>query len=107
MMVPNLTLHPAFGKIVFALADLLCGYLLLVIIQLQSVRGAIAEADTRKGAQDMPTKPGSLSGQNSRATAFAVSFWLFNPLVFTVSTRGNADALICLLVLGMSSSMHD
>jgi hypothetical protein len=33
------------------------------------------------------------------------SLWLFNPFVFNVSTRGNADALIALLVVSTIYSL--
>jgi hypothetical protein len=63
MMVPNVY-FPAFGKILFALTDILIGVLLQLILQLN--------------------KGYSVS---SKQCFVFVATWLFNPIVINVSTR--------------------
>lgn len=66
----------SWGKLLFCLADLMAGYFLLrVLISHYAV------------AKEKALKLVALS-------------WLFNPLVFTISTRGNAESILCCLVLG-------
>ncbi len=74
LLTPNITLCTEFGKIIFIVCDVLAGYLLYRILRLRSC----------------PT---------SLATGCA-ALWLLNPLPATVSSRGNAESLIAVLVLG-------
>ena len=74
VLVPNAWLHAAWGKLVFAGTDLLCGYLIQrILAQYEKV--------------------------TESRSKMLVSMWLFNPIVVNVSTRGNAEALVSLLVL--------
>jgi phosphatidylinositol glycan class M len=75
LLTPNILIHPAFGKLCFAALDLLVAILIERLLVLS-----------------MPKK-------NSTTIAACLIAWLFNPFVFTVSTRGNADVLIAALVL--------
>ena len=63
-----------FGKVLFIFADLCIGFLLYKIL---IMRGLPAKA----------------------ALKFVTFGWLFNPISFTISTRGNADPLVGLLCL--------
>ena len=76
LMVPNVTLHPACGKLLFVLADLLVGVLLFRVLR------------ERDGATV------------ARATSLA-AVWLFNPLSINMSTRGSADSLVGAMLLAM------
>ncbi|KAH6609401.1 gpi mannosyltransferase [Trichoderma cornu-damae] len=66
----------SFGKVVFALADLLAGWLIVRV--LRSQRGMSAE----------------------RAGAFA-AIWLWNPMVATISTRGSSEGLLGVLTMAL------
>ncbi|PTB68789.1 glycosyltransferase family 50 protein [Trichoderma citrinoviride] len=66
----------SFGKIVFALADLLAGWLIVRVLRKQ--RGMSAE----------------------RAGAFA-AIWLWNPMVATISTRGSSEGLLGVLTMAL------
>ncbi|KAK1934052.1 mannosyltransferase (PIG-M) containing domain [Babesia divergens] len=68
LMIPNITVHPSFGKLLFSACDLLTGYML--------------ERTLNTPALWLPC------------------LWLFNPFVMSISARGNADCLICFLVVG-------
>ncbi|CAB3372332.1 Hypothetical predicted protein [Cloeon dipterum] len=74
MLVPNLWLHPAFGKVLFSVADVTVGLLVNRLL---------------------------LAGGFEAATAasFAQAWWL-NPVSVVICTRGSADALTACLVLG-------
>ena len=73
LMMPCHLLHSSFGKLMFILSDLLLAYLLYRIFTLQLIEKRLALLYT--------------------------STWLFNPFSFTISSRGNADVLICLMVI--------
>ncbi|EXM03171.1 PIG-M-domain-containing protein [Fusarium oxysporum II5] len=65
----------AFGKLVFAAADLLAGWLILRVLR-------------RRGMDE--------------ATAGGFSaLWLWNPMVATISTRGSSEGLLGVLTIGL------
>uniref|UniRef100_A0A0N5B629 GPI alpha-1,4-mannosyltransferase I, catalytic subunit n=1 Tax=Strongyloides papillosus TaxID=174720 RepID=A0A0N5B629_STREA len=69
---------PNYGKFIFALTDILLGYVLYKI----AFQNMKLDSKTEKN--------------------FIVSLsigWLFNPLSFVISSRGSSDALVCLFVL--------
>ncbi|MQL98722.1 hypothetical protein Taro_031434 [Colocasia esculenta] len=73
LLVPNSTLHPCWGKLLFSAADLLVGYFIHVILKLRGVP------------------------ENLRL--YSVAAWLFNPFTFTIGTRGNCEPIVCAMVL--------
>lgn len=73
LLVPN-HLYEGWGKILFAGADLVAGYLLYCF--LLRVTSAV------------------------RAARLTALLWLLNPMTFTISTRGNCESLMSCLVLG-------
>eukprot|EP00276_Gloeochaete_wittrockiana_P004529 CAMPEP_0184652390 /NCGR_PEP_ID=MMETSP0308-20130426/10078_1 /TAXON_ID=38269 /ORGANISM="Gloeochaete witrockiana, Strain SAG 46.84" /LENGTH=507 /DNA_ID=CAMNT_0027087233 /DNA_START=57 /DNA_END=1577 /DNA_ORIENTATION=- len=75
LLVPNVWLNPAFGKVLFCFADILVAEVLRSILRLRP--------STSRNAYDN----------------YVWCWWLFNPVVITISTRGNSDALIVLAVL--------
>ncbi|KAI8071330.1 PIG-M-domain-containing protein [Gongronella butleri] len=74
VLVPNIVWFEAFGKVVFALADIAVGYLMHRMLVLRGL-----------GCQ--------------RALWFD-ALWLLNPMVANISTRGSAESLLALMVLG-------
>ena len=74
MLQPNIWLHPAWGKLLFVLADLVVGWIIY-------------------------TDGRSRGLTESRAVMYA-SAWLFNPISINVSTRGNAEAVLSVLIVG-------
>ncbi|EEY21188.1 GPI mannosyltransferase [Verticillium alfalfae VaMs.102] len=75
----NETLGPAwfsFGKVIFAAADLLAGWLIVRVL---------------RGTHGM---------EEARALKFA-SIWLLNPMVATISTRGSSEGLLGVLVMAL------
>ncbi|MCJ1301557.1 GPI mannosyltransferase 1 [Hypocenomyce scalaris] len=68
----------AFGKVVFALSDIVAGWLIMLV--LRSPAGGCMSTD--------------------RALKFA-SIWLLNPMVATISTRGSSEGLLGVIVVGL------
>jgi len=75
ILLPNIYLDILWGKVLFSLFDLLTGYLIYAILRHDGWAGSLC----------------------TRASCL----WLFNPVAFTVSTRGNAEALLSALVLAV------
>ena len=74
MLTPNVFLLRSFGKYLFTLSDILCSVYIKKILSLTT--------NLSKSSIDKVT-----------------ATWVFNPIIFNVSTRGNADTLISLMVL--------
>jgi phosphatidylinositol glycan class M len=73
-LVPNHLLHPAFGKVIFVTLDVLAG---LVMYKILSIGNQLSE----------------------RVKIISCLFWLFNPLTAIVSSRGNAESMLAVLML--------
>jgi len=72
-MVPAVTFASWWGKAVFATSDILCGIVIRDIVRFQ--------------------------GRSSGEQIKCASYWLLNPAVMVISTRGSAEAIISLAVL--------
>ena len=68
----------SFGKVIFALADIVAGWLIVQVLR-------------------SPAGGGVTDG---RALKFA-SIWLLNPMVATISTRGSSEGLLCVMVVAL------
>ncbi|KAI9021412.1 PIG-M-domain-containing protein [Phycomyces nitens] len=73
-LTPNIYLFQSFGKCIFAAADLVVGYLIHRILVLR--------------------------GMPSQKALWLDALWLLNPMVANISTRGNAESLLAVMVLG-------
>ncbi|KAA0190343.1 hypothetical protein HAZT_HAZT011839, partial [Hyalella azteca] len=72
LLLPNINCHPACGKVLFCILDLVAGYLINCIIRLkQPVHVAVRHS----------------------------LLWLYNPLLIAISTRGSAESVMACLVL--------
>jgi phosphatidylinositol glycan class M len=78
-MLQNEYVHPTFGKIIFATADVLVGVLLYSL--------------SREAVKAM--SPPS----NDRALYWASCIWLFNPMPANISTRGSSESILGLMVI--------
>ncbi|KPP58129.1 GPI mannosyltransferase 1-like [Scleropages formosus] len=73
ILTPNIYLTPAFGKLLFITCDIISGCLMYGMLQRR--------------------------GLGSEAACHYCALWLLNPLPMGVSTRGNAEAMLSILVL--------
>lgn len=68
----------SFGKVMFALADIVAGWLIILVLKSPAGGGMTAQ----------------------RALKFA-AIWLLNPMVATISTRGSSEGLLCVMVVAL------
>ncbi|XP_041040078.1 GPI mannosyltransferase 1 isoform X2 [Carcharodon carcharias] len=73
MLTPNIYLTELYGKFLFIIFDVLAAHLMHKIL--------------------------CLRGLDSRRASWYCSLWLFNPFPMTISSRGNAEAVLAVLVL--------
>ncbi|XP_066926434.1 GPI mannosyltransferase 1-like [Clytia hemisphaerica] len=86
ILLPNISLHLLFGKILFCIVDIVVAMVMSEVMKLGSVKG------------DFATKV-------DEVICFC---WLFNPFTITISSRGNAEAIqILLVVLTLYFMMSD
>lgn len=73
LLVPNIFFHPAWGKFLFSVIDIIAGGLVHVLVKSQGYSESI-----------------------SLRCSF---FWIYNPLSVIIATRGNSDSIIGCIVL--------
>jgi len=83
MLLPNVTLSPLFGKFLFCAFDVIAGHLIYT-----HVRTALYNMTNNRDYVETWAKRSAY-------------LWLYNPMVMTVSSRGNAESIVITLVLAM------
>ncbi|CCI45916.1 unnamed protein product [Albugo candida] len=73
LLTMNVVINPLCGKIFFAIGDIIVGLLLMKILRLQ--------------------------GLNTSEAIKYTCIWLFHPFSINISTRGNADVIVVMLVM--------
>ena len=73
LLTPNILLHNVFGKVLFVIFDIAAGYLIYKIV--------------------------CLRGYAWRTAMYCAWTWLLNPLPMVVSSRGNAEPILVVLIL--------
>lgn len=96
--MPNIFLHPSFGKYIFAVFDIING-LLIYDLLIHHIIAASEVAGTLKKKISRSTSPSSLQ---TKATLYT-AVHLLNPMVFSISTRGSSESVLSLFVL---STLH-
>ncbi|MCJ1257392.1 GPI mannosyltransferase 1 [Lignoscripta atroalba] len=69
----------SFGKVIFSLADIIAGWLIVLVLRSPSAGNTMS---------------------TERALKFA-SIWLLNPMVATISTRGSSEGLLGVMVMAL------
>ena len=72
-LIPNIILHPAWGKFLFSLVDVCVALLIRCLVLAQ--------------------------GSSPRTATWCAMIWIYNPLAIVIATRGNADSVSAMLVL--------
>lgn len=76
LMIPNLYVHPAFGKLLFCAFDVLAIVYMIAFFR-------------------------RIPGLEPKVFTFATSFWVFNPLMILINGRGSCESLTLFLLCGM------
>ncbi|KAF8311629.1 glycosyltransferase family 50 protein [Clavulina sp. PMI_390] len=76
-MIPNELVHPAFGKLLFSLCDVMIGIFLLYLSPLL----------------------GNMNGYQGQPLAWVGGLWLLDPMPANISTRGSAESVLGLMVI--------
>jgi phosphatidylinositol glycan class M len=101
-MTPNIYLHPVFGKLLFAAGDVAIGALIYLLVPLlnDQAKPTIAPAAGKSTTKRKPAKKAEAVAAAGQEEAIVwACVWLFNPFSIVISTRGNAESLIGLLVV--------
>lgn len=72
-LLPNIFAFESFGKFLFVAFDLICGYLIIKINNLENV--------------------------NNQKNVASLCFWLYNPITLAIASRGNAESIMSFFVL--------
>ena len=96
----------SFGKVLFAAADLVAGWLIERVLVMGTDYPSLSRSQDMEG-EEMEKAEGEEGGRTggigmspSRARAFA-AIWLLNPMVATISTRGSSEGLLGVLVMAL------
>lgn len=104
LLVPTVWL-PSFGKVVFAAADLVAGWLIARIL----IEGDGDSGGNGSGKKDPKGKGGQRveprGMEPERAYRFA-AIWLLNPMVATISTRGSSEGLLGALTAALLYAVY-
>ena len=119
IMTPNIFLNENFGKIFFIILDLICGFLIFKINNLEMEKKNIANLEMEKNINldlkkktnnnlEMKKKNLELEKKNFdlkkkninlKKNNFMLLIWFFNPLTICLSTRGSSDVVVSALIL--------
>lgn len=105
-LVPNILVHRSFGKILFALFDVLIGVLIRKIIldEFQHTFQENAIGVMRKVRLDKRKLKGAipivtLPPKYAQIANWSSLIWLYNPMAIVIATRGNGDSITSLFIL--------
>ena len=118
LLLPNITLHPAFGKLLFAAADIAAALLLHRLIArklqlgLQMTKQSASHGGVRSASGALTSSTGVQGAhgadgvKDAHLPRLAMTLWLFNPYTATISTRGSSDSLVVLMQLVVLSLLQ-
>lgn len=108
LLLPNILFHPAFGKCLFSICDILIGVIIRQIIldEHQHTYEANAKLLLKK-SKNVTDKMANFKFQMTPTYEKKISltamlssfFWIYNPMAMVIATRGNGDALATLFIL--------
>lgn len=81
LLLPTSTWFFSFGKVLFAIGDIVAGYLILQILRMRGI-------------------------SEGKAVLYS-AVWLLNPMVSTISTRGSSEGLLGAMVISFVWAVYD
>lgn len=114
LLIPNISVHKSFGKILFCIIDVIDAFFIrlivkssLIFFQNTSKTVHMANLPSVVGSSRKKSKPsrGNNSGHKQLddtltfTTNLSMIIWLYNPLTVAISTRGNCDSIAVFFVL--------
>lgn len=81
LLLPTVNWFFSFGKVLFAIGDIVAGYLILQILKMRGI-------------------------PESKAVIYS-AVWLLNPMVSTISTRGSSEGLLGAMVISFVWAVYD
>jgi phosphatidylinositol glycan class M len=99
LLTPNILLHKSFGKVLFALADIVAALLMQRLLHRRFSNKNETKATKLTTAAGKNKKESFKS--STTITTIALALWLFSPFTVSISTRGNGEALVTCMLLGM------
>jgi len=81
ILLPNIWLHKAWGKLLFSGLDLVAALVLRAWLE-------------------------RYAGHDPTTVKVGLCLWLFNPFCFTISTRGSGESVVVLLIYGCFWALH-
>ncbi|RZF40384.1 hypothetical protein LSTR_LSTR016878 [Laodelphax striatellus] len=81
ILTPNIILNQSWGKLLFSIGDIIVCILIRNILRSEKI--------------------------DENVIMKCIYFWLYNPISVVISTRGNADSLSAILVLGTLAAMKN
>ncbi|KAF8557284.1 glycosyltransferase family 50 protein [Imleria badia] len=101
LLFPNELIHASFGKYLFAACDLVNGVLIYRLL----LTSVLSRPPTSNDTKPLDEKRQSGDAENTRTAdakawaTFLAATHLLNPFVFSISTRGSSESILCTLVL--------
>lgn len=104
LLTANIFVHPSFGKMVFVIFDVFTGWMIhknFLLSRTLATEGGLRNStlDSMKSGPLMCRRP--IHAEQSTHSVFFSALWLFNPIPAVVASRGNAEPIMCALVLGV------
>lgn len=81
LLLPTVNWFFSFGKVLFAIGDIVAGYLILQILKMRGI--------------------------SERKAVMYSAVWLLNPMVSTISTRGSSEGLLGAMVISFVWAVYD
>lgn len=112
LLIPNILLHSAFGKILFSSVDIIVGILIRIIVKNSFV--CYDENRTRNDNKSLQKQIQQKKKMRNKIKNFrncqletkgningniSMLIWLYNPMTIAIATRGNCDAIAAFFVL--------
>lgn len=103
LLIPNLTLHHTFGKVLFCVFDILVAVMIREIVKNNLFEYEFMRKSEISNVNILPksvTNRENLQNPHFNSKAIlCMLLWLYNPMAIVISTRGNCDAIPTFLVL--------